>query len=432
VSTLLQGLAPTRAALANGAVVLAQQTVTHSAVTMLVAVRAGSAHDPADRLGLAHFVSKVIDRGTDARSGDAIAEALDGRGVTLNSSVGRHLLTLGCTCLAEDFDDMIGLVADIVRRPTFPQTEVDTRRGEIVTAIRQDEDSPATMAVDGLMGLLYPDGHPYGRPTKGVVATVEATTRADLAAYHQARFSPEHLIVVIVGDVSAPRGIAAAERVFGDWHTPRSAPLVLPPLGPAAGRRRQVIPMMNKAQADVAYGFVTVTRRDPDYYALTLMNNVLGQYGLGGRLGDSIRERQGMAYYAFSSFDGNVAEGPLVIRAGVAPENVDRTVASIDEEVRTMLREGVTAAELADAKRYLIGSMPRNLETNSGIASFLHTAEFHGLGLDHDQRLPALLDAVTLEDVHAATRRILDPDRAAVVIAGPYDPATHLDTPSPR
>jgi zinc protease len=432
VSTLLQGLAPTRATLANGAVVLAQQTVTHSAVTMLVAVRAGSAHDPADRLGLAHFVSKVIDRGTDARSGDAIAEALDGRGVTLNSSVGRHLLTLGCTCLAEDFDDIIGLVADIVRRPTFAQTEVDTRRGEIVTAIRQDEDSPATMAVDGLMGLLYPDGHPYGRPTKGVVATVEATTRADLAAYHQARFSPEHLIVVIVGDVSAPRGIAAAERVFGDWHTPGSAPLVLPPLGPAAGRRRQVIPMMNKAQTDVAYGFVTVTRRDPDYYALTLMNNVLGQYGLGGRLGDSIRERQGMAYYAFSSFDGNVAEGPLVIRAGVAPENVDRTVASIDEEVRTMVREGVTAAELADAKRYLIGSMPRNLETNSGIASFLHTAEFYGLGLDHDQRLPALLDVVTLEHVHAATRRILDPDRAALVIAGPYDPATHLDAPSPR
>jgi zinc protease len=188
VSTLLKGLAPTRAALANGAVVLAQQTVTHAAVTMLVAVRAGSAHDPGDRLGLAHFVSKVIDRGTETRSADAIAEALDGRGVTLNSSVGRHLLTLGCTCLAEDFDDMIGLVGDVVRRPTFPLAEVDTRRGEIVTAIRQDEDSPATMAVEGLMGLLYPDGHPYGRPTKGVVATVEATTRADLVAYHRARF----------------------------------------------------------------------------------------------------------------------------------------------------------------------------------------------------------------------------------------------------
>ena len=149
--------------------------------------------------------------------------------------------------------------------------------------------------------------------------------------------------------------------------------------------------MMNKAQADVAYGFTAVARRDPDYYALTLMNNVLGQYGLGGRLGDSIRERQGMAYYVFSSLDANLAAGPLVIRAGVAPGNVDRTIASIDEEVRAIVRDGVTPSELADAKRYLIGSMPRNLETNSGIASFLHTAEFFGLGLDYDRRVPASL-----------------------------------------
>ena len=430
MSTLVQGLAPARAVFDNGAVVLAQQTATHPAVTMLVALRAGSGHDPAPRLGLAHFVSKVIDRGTERRSGDAIAEALDGRGVTLNSSVGRHLLTLGCTCLAEDFEDMLGLVADIVRHPSFPDTEVETRRGEIVTAIRQDEDSPATMAVEGLMGMIYPDGHPYGRRTKGTVATVESITRADLVDFHGRQFSPAGLIAVIVGDVAAARAIAAAERVFGDWHAPDSPSLVLPPLGPPPHRQRLVMPMMNKAQADVAYGFTTVTRRDPDYYALTLMNNVLGQYGLGGRLGDSIRERQGMAYYAFSSFDGNVAEGPLVIRAGVAPENVDRTVASIDDEVRAIVRDGVTPPELADAKRYLIGSMPRNLETNSGIASFLHTAEFFGLGLDYDRRMPALLDAVTLDEVHAATRRVLDPGRASIVIAGPYDSGARPDTPA--
>ena len=427
MSTLVQGLAPTRAALGNGAVVLAQQTATHAAVTMLVAVSAGSGHDPAERLGLAHFVSKVIDRGTEGRTGDQIAEALDGRGVTLNSSVGRHLLTLGCTCLAEDFDAVLALVADVVRHPTFPAADVETRRGEIVTGIRQDEDSPATVAVEGLMGLLYPDGHPYGRRTKGSVASVESITRADLVAYHRAQFFPAGLMVVIVGDVAAVRAIAAAERAFGDWLVPASPPLALPQLSPAGHRQRLVVPMMNKAQADVAYGFATITRRDPDYHAVTLMNNVLGQYGIGGRLGDSIRERQGMAYYAFSSFDGNVGEGPLVIRAGVAPENVDRTIASIDEEVRTIVRDGVTASELADAKRYLIGSMPRNLETNSGIASFLHTTEFFGLGLDYDRRVPALLDLVTLDEVHAATRRVLDPGRASIVIAGPYDPLARPD-----
>jgi zinc protease len=174
-------------------------------------------------------------------------------------------------------------------------------------------------------------------------------------------------------------------------------------------------------QSDIAYGYAALRRLDPDHYALVLMNNVLGQYGLGGRLGDSIRERQGMAYYVFSSYDGNVAEGPLVVRAGVAPQNVERAVASIDEEVGQLLRDGVTPAELADAKRYLTGSLPRQLETNGGIASFLQSAEFFGLGLDLDRRLPGLFAAVSLDDVRAVTARVLDPDRATIVVAGPPD-----------
>jgi len=426
MSVVVQGLTPTRTALANGPIVLAEETATHPAVTVLVTVPAGSVHDPADRLGLAYFVSRVIDRGTESRSADAIADALDGRGVTLNAGVGRHQLTLGCTCLAEDFEDMIALVADVVRRPTFPDAEVETRRSEIITAIRQDDDNPAAVATDTLLGLLYVNGHPYGRPTKGTLESVASITRRDLVAFHRDRFSPAGLIVVIVGEVSAPRALAAAERAFGDWNTLASAPSIVPPATRISRREQLVVPMAGKAQADVAYGFVSVARTDQDYHALLLMNNVLGQYGLGGRLGDSIRERQGMAYYVFSSFDPNLAEGPLMIRAGVAPANVDRTLASIDEEVRLILRSGISASELADAKRYLIGSMPRNLETNSGIASFLHSAEFFNLGLDYDRRVPGLLQAVTPDQVHAATGRVLDPDRAAVAIAGPYDTKSGL------
>jgi zinc protease len=128
-----------------------------------------------------------------------------------------------------------------------------------------------------------------------------------------------------------------------------------------------------------------------------------------------------MAYYAFSSLDANVVEGPLTIRAGVSPANVDRAVASIDDEVGRLALEGITAKELKDSQQYLIGSMPRALETNGGIASFLQTTEFFGLGLDYDVRLPDRLRAVTLDDVHAAARRLLHPDRATVVIAGPYE-----------
>jgi zinc protease len=178
--------------------------------------------------------------------------------------------------------------------------------------------------------------------------------------------------------------------------------------------------MMNKSQADIAYGFTTIPRSHPAYHAFWLMNNVFGQYGMGGRLGHRIREEQGMAYYAFSSFEAHTLPGPLIVRAGVSGANVDRAVASIDAEVANLAAEGVTEQELSESKRYLVGSLPRTLETNAGIATFLQAVEQFDLGLDYDVRLPGLIDAVTRDEASLAARRTLDPKRASLVIAGPY------------
>ncbi len=208
----------------------------------------------------------------------------------------------------------------------------------------------------------------------------------------------------------------------GNWKRDPPASIVPPPPKRATGRARVVLPMMNKSQADIAYGFTTIARNDPAYYAFWLMNVAFGQYAIGGRLGDSnIRERQGMAYCVSSAFDANVVAGPLVIRAGVSPANASiGTVASIDEEIVRLTRDGLTNQELDESRRYLVGSIPRSLETNAAIANFLQTGEFFGLGLDYDARLPDLLDAVTMDEVNAAARQALDPQRATVVIAGPY------------
>jgi len=150
-----------------------------------------------------------------------------------------------------------------------------------------------------------------------------------------------------------------------------------------------------------------------------MMNNVLGQFGLGGRLADNIRERQGMAYYAFSTFDPSVGDGPLVVRAGVDPRNVDRAIEAIDTEVRRLGKHGPTAQEVEETRAYLIGSIPRLLETNHSIAGFLQGCEQYGLGLDYDRSLPGLLEAVTLDEVRCAAAEVLCPERAAVAIAGP-------------
>ena len=414
------GLAPVGRTLPNGVRTIVQHTTTHPAVTIALMLPAGSAYDAVDRLGLAHFVSRVIDRGTHRRSSAMIAEDLDDRGVTLSTGVNRHLFLLNCLCLTEDVGDILNVLADVVRNPVFPHEEVETRRGEIVTALRQDEDNPAAVASEQLMALLYPSGHPYGRPARGSVESVQQISRDDLIAFHRVRFFPEGLTIAVVGEVGPEDAFRLVESAFGDWRASSNPMLIPPPAPRLLGRQRRVITMTNKAQADIAYGFAALRRRDPDYYAALLMNNVLGQYGLGGRLGDSIRERQGMAYYAYSSFDGNIAEGPLVIRAGVAAENVDRTVASIDEEVERMAADGITPGELDDAKRYMIGSMPRVLETNTGIATFLLTAELFGLGLDYDRRLSTLIEQVSLTEVNTVARRLLAADRAALVVAGPY------------
>jgi zinc protease len=401
-------------------VLLAKATHATPAVTISLAVRAGSAYDPPGAEGTTWLLSRVLDRGTQARSAAAIAEELDSRGITLTIQITRHLFTVVCTCLAEDFETVLSLLAEIVMTPSLPETEIATRKGEIITAIRQDDDNPAVRASETLMVHLYPNGHAYGRRTKGTIEIVEDLTRDALQRQHAARFAPTELSAAIVGDVEPPRVRAIAERVFGGWRATPTTALVLPPVRAATQRSRIVIPMPNKAQADIAYGFTTITRRDPDYYSMWLMNVAFGQYAIGGRLGDSIRERQGMAYYVSSSFDANLAEGPLAIRAGVSATNVDRAIASIDEEVERLLADGLTAKELDESTRYLIGAMPRALETNAAIANFLQTSEFFGLGLDYDVQLPSHLRSVTLESAHAAARRILSTERATVVIAGPY------------
>jgi zinc protease len=415
-----RGLAPDRTVLDNGAVVIAKTTSTTPAVAINLGLHAGSAYDPAGQPGAAWLLSRVLDRGTASRSAADIAEALDSRGITLTITVARHLLSLVCTCLADDFEPVLGLLADIITAPSIPESELAVRKGEVITAIRQDDDNTSVRASEALMALLYRDGHPYGRRTKGTIELVEAFTRDDLLRLHAERFAPSTLSAVIVGDVDVQRMQDCAAAVLGSWRRPAPRLLTVPPVAPTATRQRLVIPMMNKVQADLAYGFVTIPRSHPDYYAYWLMNNIFGQYAMGGRLGESIRERQGMAYYVASSFEPNVGPNPLVVRAGVSPAHVDRAVASIDEEIVRLTGEGATAKELSESRTFLIGAIPRALETNAAIANFLQVGELLGLGLDYDARLSELLGAVTLDQVNAAARRALDVDRASVVIAGPY------------
>ena len=418
-ATLATGLRPVRAELGNGVVVLAQECGPSPAVAINATFFAGSAEDPADLPGVAYLTRRVIDRGAAHRSASAIADALDDRGVSLRVAAARDSFSVSCNCLSEDVGPLLALIADIVREPLFPEAEIQKRRLEAITSVRQDDDNPSVRAIDQLVEMLYGPTHPYGRRFKGTAATLAAIGRRHLVAFHARSLTPSGLRLAIVGDVSADAAVAAATQLFADWTGPETGrDVVLPP--PAAGaRRRHHVSMPGKPQADIGYGFTTIRRLDPRYYAYWMMNNILGQFGLGGRLADNIRERQGMAYYTYSTLEARVAEGPLIIRAGVNPDDVERTIDAIDAEVRGLGQNGPTAAEFADTRESLIGSIPRMLESNESIAEFLLGAEQFGLGLDHDRTLPDLLREVSLDDVRDAAAEVLDPARASIVVAGP-------------
>ena len=416
-----RGLAASRVVLKNGAIILTKDARTVPAVTIQVSLKAGSIYEPDDELGLSHLTSRTLDRGTARREQRRDRRSARRARRVLSLSANRHALTVSCTCLAEDFEPMLQLLGEMVMQPEFPADEIAKRKGELLNSIRQDEDSPAAQAVQALFAMLYPDGHPYGRPAKGRVDTVSRLDRHALQRFHRSRFASSGLTVIVVGDVDQAGAADVSERVFGGWQAAAPADITLAHPPTPSARQERVIPMMNKAQADIAYGFTTIVRSDPSYYAYTLMNNALGQYGIGGRLGDNIRESQGMAYYVFSSFDANVVEGPLFVRAGVKPE----------QRGARHCRHRHRDPENGDGRddRRGVGGLQAvsdrinspHARDESGDRHVPAHGRIFGLGLDHDLRLPALLDAVTLDEANAAARRTLDPARAAVVVAGPYE-----------
>lgn len=417
--TVSRGLSPIRAVFRNGGVVLAEQLAGVPAVAINATFFAGSVNDPDDLPGVAYLARRTIDRGTANRAAGEIAEALDDRGVSLRVAITRHAFSLSCVCLVEDFVETLELLADIARQPAFPSAEIEKRRREAITAVREDQDDPSKVAAELLLEALYGPRHPYGRCVKGTVQGLERIQRADLVRFHERCLVPSALRLAIVGDIPEPSILSAAALAFEDWRGPIAADVAIPPPADRHARTLRLESMPGKSQADISYGFTTIRRLDPRYYAYSLMNHVLGQFGLGGRLADNIRERQGMAYYAYSTIDPTIGQGPLVIRAGVDPNNVDRAIEAIDCEVRLLRDRGPAAEELEESRESLIGSIPRMLETHEGVAEFLLYVEQFGLGLDYDRRLPGLLREVTMSDVRESASDVLDPDRAAVAVAGP-------------
>ncbi len=409
----------TRVELPNGIVVLTRSNFNSPSVVINGYLPCGSLYDPPDKLGLAGFTARALMRGTARYDFQALHEALESVGASLGFSANVHTITFGGRALAEDLPLLLNLLSTCVREPTFPLDQVERLRAQLLTSLAIRAQDPAEMAELTFDALLFPD-HPYGRSEDGYPETVKTIRREDLEAFHRAYFRPQGMVLVVVGAVAAEEVIAQVNAVLGNWFaTPADENRVVPPVAPPRQAVRQHVPLPDKVQTELVIGTLGPKRNHPDYLPASLGNNILGQFGMMGRIGEVVREKAGLAYYAMSSLNAWMVAGSWEVNAGVNPANLDRAIELIREEIRRFVSEPVTEEELSDSQAHFIGRLPLSLESNAGVAGALLSMERFQLGLDYLQRYPQQVLAVTREQILEVARRYLDPERLIIVSAGP-------------
>ncbi|NJP06346.1 MAG: insulinase family protein [Chloroflexaceae bacterium] len=409
----------TRHVLPNGLVALIYRNPTTPTVSVRGRVALGAAYEHAAKSGLAAFTAATLIRGTQHRTFQQLVAETEERGCSVNAGGGMHSSSFGGKALAEDLPLILDVLADMVKHPTFPSTEVEKLRGQFLTGLRESEEETRFQASRALRKLLYPAEHPYSRLSSGSIETVQALTRDDLVAFHQ-WYRPDLTTIAIVGDVQADQVIATLEQTFGDWQGNTSPPdLLWPAVLHIEQPQQRHITLAGKVQTDIIWAVHGLKRQDPAYYPAMVGNIILGRLGMGGRLSDAIRQEQGLAYYASSSLDADVQAGPWAAGAGVNPAHVQRVIELLLHEIETFRQQGPTAEELDDTKAFLTGSMALRLEANDGIAAMLLGIEEFDLGLDYVVRYPAIIHDVTAEQVTDVARTYLSTERYVLATAGP-------------
>jgi zinc protease len=408
-----------REVLPNGITILTRSNFNSPSVVISGYFGAGSLYDPDDKLGLAEYTSYTLMRGTKTRSFDQIYHELESVGASLGFSSGVHTSGFNGRSLAEDLPLLLTLLSESLIFPAFPKVEVEKLRAQLLTGLAIRAQDTADMASLIFDQILF-KGHPYSRPEDGYPETIMNIKRSDLVRFQRDHYGPGGMVIAIVGAVTAEEAVRQVKRALGGWQVKgQKNAAVLPELKLLKRTVSKHYRIPGKSQSDLIIGTNGPRRRDPEYMSASLGNNILGQFGMMGRIGEVVREKSGLAYYAYSSLSAGTGPGSWEVSAGVNPQNVSKALQLIQDELERYIQEGITEEELADSKANFIGRLPLSLESNSGVANAMLNIERHQLGLDHYRRYPDLVNAVTPEDVLSTARKFIDPKRLAIAVAGP-------------
>jgi zinc protease len=382
-----------------------------------LAIKAGGYDEEKGKtLGVADFTASMLRKGTQTRSADQISQAIDFVGGSLETQAGNESSAAGCTSLSKDAKLCLDLLSDILIRPSFPEAEMADVRDQLLAGLSSRYDNPGELANAHFDNLLFGEKHP-----EGWVLTpddVQAIKREQLLAFWKTFYRPNNAILAVAGDVDAARLRVDLEKAFGAWEkadVPERPYFKVPEV---KSTRILLVDRADLTQSTVVFGHAGIKHIDPAWYAVTLMNYVLGGSDFSSRLMIEVRAKRGLTYGISSSFGASLYEGAFRVSASTKNSSVwDALVAAVGE-IRRMKAEGPTAEELAKAKGYYAGSYPFSLQSAPGIADHIVAAELHGLGLAYVKQFPLRIAAVTEPQGKEAAATWLNPDNLWVVIVG--------------
>ncbi len=407
-----------RVVLENGIIVLTKSEFNSPTVVISGYLLCGAIHDPVDKAGLSLFTSYALMRGTSKSNYKKIYQELESVGATLGFGSSIQSTSFGGRSLVEDFPLLIKTLSEAVRNPIFPANQLKILYTQLFTALQireQDTGDRSSLRFDE---ILFPN-HPYGRLEEGTIETVSRIKRSDLMRFHQKYYGPMGMVIVVVGAIEHDQVVERIEKELGDWNNPNwIAPPAIEVVEPKKFSYREHITIPGKYQSDLIMGSYGPKRVSSKFLIASLGNNILGQFGMMGRIGEVVREKSGLAYYASTALNGWQSAGTWEINAGVNPNNIDKTINIIKNEINRFVSEPVSDQELDDSKANIIGMIPLSIESNAGVASAIIRMERYSLGLNYLREFPKIISNITKEQILDVSNNYLDPENLVIISAG--------------
>jgi zinc protease len=408
---------------------LARKTILSNGLTLIVAernqlptihlqvmVRAGSTQDPPRLSGLANLTAELLTQGTAQREASQMNREIESVGGSLSVSCELDYAAISLSILKKDLPLGLSILADILLNPLFSPPEIDRKISEMKARLKRMDEEPRQVAQLAFSKKLF-GNHPYALPIEGSLSALSEIGREDIIHFFKTYYRPGNVSIVIVGQLSLEEGVKLIAPLFNKWP---SASVEHPVLSTPPDLTGPVIERIDRpiTQANIIWGHLGISRSNPDFYILQVMNYILGGGGFVSRLVDNIRDNLGLTYGIHSHFDAREYPGSFQIAVETKNQNADQALFEILKEIKKLIEKGVSPSELSEAKAYLTGSFPLRMDTNGKMVRLLSSIEMYGLGLDFPEKYAKLINQVTAEDILRAARTYLKPEKFLLVVVG--------------